>query len=129
MGSSARITSGFCISTRAMAQALLLAARKVHHSAKTACPPRDEFERVHRLVYIDARDGNAAHRCASTSSEAATKRVCNAVSEAIMQKPEVILADEPIASLDRALADEIISLLTRVGSGRQADADRRASQG
>jgi phosphonate transport system ATP-binding protein len=33
-----------------------------------------------------------------------------------MQKPEVILADEPIASLDRALADEIISLLVRVGS-------------
>jgi phosphonate transport system ATP-binding protein len=34
----------------------------------------------------------------------------------LMQKPEVILADEPIASLDRALADEIISLLVRVGS-------------
>jgi phosphonate transport system ATP-binding protein len=33
-----------------------------------------------------------------------------------MQKPEVILADEPIASLDPALAHEIISLLVRVGS-------------
>lgn len=39
-----------------------------------------------------------------------------AIARVLMQKPEVILADEPIASLDRALADEIISLLTRVGS-------------
>jgi len=33
-----------------------------------------------------------------------------------MQKPEVILADEPVASLDPSLADEIISLILRVGS-------------
>jgi phosphonate transport system ATP-binding protein len=39
-----------------------------------------------------------------------------AIARVLMQKPEVILADEPIASLDRALADEIISLLVRVGS-------------
>jgi len=34
----------------------------------------------------------------------------------LMQKPEVILADEPIARSTRALADEIISLLIRVGA-------------
>jgi len=39
-----------------------------------------------------------------------------AIARVLMQKPEVILADEPIASLDRALSDEIISLLVRVGS-------------
>jgi phosphonate transport system ATP-binding protein len=39
-----------------------------------------------------------------------------AIARVLMQKPEVILADEPIASLDRALADEIISLLIRVGA-------------
>jgi phosphonate transport system ATP-binding protein len=33
-----------------------------------------------------------------------------------MQKPEVILADEPVASLDPALAEEIVSLIIRVGS-------------
>jgi phosphonate transport system ATP-binding protein len=39
-----------------------------------------------------------------------------AIARVLMQKPEVILADEPIASLDRALAGEIISLLVRIGS-------------
>jgi phosphonate transport system ATP-binding protein len=39
-----------------------------------------------------------------------------AIARVLMQKPEVILADEPIASLDPALAEEITSLLIRVGS-------------
>jgi phosphonate transport system ATP-binding protein len=39
-----------------------------------------------------------------------------AIARVLAQKPEVILADEPIASLDRALADEITSLLVRIGS-------------
>ena len=38
-----------------------------------------------------------------------------AIARVLMQKPEVILADEPIASLDPALAEEILSLLIRVG--------------
>jgi len=42
-----------------------------------------------------------------------------AIARVLMQKPEVILADEPIASLDRVLADEIIALLLRVGSEGQ----------
>jgi phosphonate transport system ATP-binding protein len=39
-----------------------------------------------------------------------------AVARVLMQKPEVILADEPVASLDPALAEEIVSLIIRVGS-------------
>ena len=31
-----------------------------------------------------------------------------------MQKPEVILADEPVASLDPARAEDILSMLTRL---------------
>jgi len=36
-----------------------------------------------------------------------------------MQDPEVILADEPIASLDPRLADEIIDLLTRIAAEKR----------
>ena len=39
-----------------------------------------------------------------------------AIARVLMQKPEVILADEPVASLDPALANEIISLLISVSS-------------
>lgn len=43
-----------------------------------------------------------------------------AVARALMQRPDVILADEPVASLDPGLADSVMSLLHRV-----ADDDRR----
>jgi phosphonate transport system ATP-binding protein len=39
-----------------------------------------------------------------------------AIARVLMQNPEVILADEPVASLDPTLAEEIVSLIIRVGS-------------
>jgi phosphonate transport system ATP-binding protein len=42
-----------------------------------------------------------------------------AIARMLMQNPDVILADEPVASLDPTLTDSIMSLLVRLGSNGQ----------
>src|SRR6516164_1679581 len=72
----------------------------------------DVQEALHALELVGLADKRLAR--ADELSGGQQQRL--AIARVLMQKPEVILADEPIASLDRALADEIISLLVRVGS-------------
>lgn len=67
---------------------------------------------MHALELVELADKR--HARADELSGGQQQRL--AIARVLMQKPEVILADEPVASLDPALADEIISLLVRVGS-------------
>lgn len=67
---------------------------------------------MHALELVELADKR--HARADELSGGQQQRL--AIARVLVQKPEVILADEPIASLDPALADEITSLLIRVGS-------------
>lgn len=78
-------------------------------------PTIDVQEAMHALELVGLADKRLSR--ADELSGGQQQRL--AIARVLMQKPEVILADEPIASLDRALADEIISLLVRVGSEGQ----------
>lgn len=75
----------------------------------------DMQEALHALELVGLADKRSSR--ADELSGGQQQRL--AIARVLMQKPEVILADEPIASLDRALADEIIALLVRVGSEGQ----------
>ncbi|MEH7418146.1 phosphonate ABC transporter ATP-binding protein [Neobacillus drentensis] len=53
-----------------------------------------------------------AYEITSTLSGGEQQRV--AMARLMVQKPEIILADEPVASLDPARADDILSMLTKI---------------
>jgi len=72
----------------------------------------DVQQAMHALELVDLADKVNAR--ADELSGGQQQRL--AIARVLMQKPEVILADEPIASLDPTLAAEILSLLIRVGS-------------
>lgn len=72
----------------------------------------DVQQAMHALELVELADKQ--HARADELSGGQQQRL--AIARVLMQKPEVILADEPVASLDPTLADEIISLLIRVGS-------------
>ncbi|WP_160723418.1 phosphonate ABC transporter ATP-binding protein [Bacillus sp. USDA818B3_A] len=55
-----------------------------------------------------------AYEITSTLSGGEQQRV--AMARLMVQKPEIILADEPVASLDPARADDILSMLTKIVS-------------
>src|SRR5260370_16661600 len=79
-------------------------------------PPKAELDRaLHSLELVGLADKRNAR--ADELSGGQQQRV--AVARVLMQSPDVILADEPTASLDPALAEAITSLL--VGLARDGN--------
>jgi phosphonate transport system ATP-binding protein len=72
----------------------------------------DLEEALHALELVDL----AGKRNARADELSGGQQQRLAIARVLMQKPEVILADEPVASLDPALTEEVMSLLMRVGS-------------
>jgi phosphonate transport system ATP-binding protein len=72
----------------------------------------DAEQAMHSLELV----GLAEKRYARADELSGGQQQRLAVARVLMQEPHVILADEPVASLDPALAEEIVSLIIRVGS-------------
>ena len=76
-------------------------------------PPRHEVEEA--MQVLDAVGLADKHRSrADELSGGQQQRL--AIARALMNKPDVILADEPVASLDPALAESITSLLVNIAT-------------
>ena len=74
-------------------------------------------ERRAAYAYLDEVGLTAlAEQRAGTLSGGQAQRV--AIARALAQRPQVLLADEPVASLDPEAADDIMRLLTPPGEGR-----------
>jgi phosphonate transport system ATP-binding protein len=71
----------------------------------------DVQQALHALELVELADKRNAR--ADELSGGQQQRL--AIARVLMQEPEVILADEPVASLDPALTDGIMSLLIRIG--------------
>jgi phosphonate transport system ATP-binding protein len=79
-------------------------------------PAKADSERaMHSLELV----GLAQKRYARADELSGGQQQRLAIARVLMQDPEVILADEPIASLDPGLAEEIVSLIVRLGSQRK----------
>jgi phosphonate transport system ATP-binding protein len=73
--------------------------------------PASELAAAHGYL-AEVGLGHLAHQRASTLSGGQAQRV--AIARALAQRPRVLLADEPIASLDPEAAEDIMRLLRRL---------------
>ena len=81
----------------------------LHALRYLAFPLRGELDEARNAL---ARVGIAEKLGAPTSALSGGERQRVAIARALVQQPHAILADEPIASLDPELAEQIVALLT-----------------
>lgn len=74
-------------------------------------PPKDDVERA---VEVLESVGLADKRRARADELSGGQQQRLAIARALIQEPDVILADEPVASLDPTLAESITNLLVRL---------------
>lgn len=76
------------------------------------------FTRAHRTRALELLDrvGIAHKATAPARSLSGGQQQRVAIARALMQQPSVILADEPVASLDPKLADSVLGLLREIAS-------------
>jgi len=78
--------------------------------------PESELEAAHGYL-ADVNLADLAEQRAGTLSGGQAQRV--AIARALAQRPRVLLADEPVASLDPEAAEEIMRLLQRLARSEQ----------
>lgn len=83
-------------------------------SIKSLIIPQNKEEAESALISV--RLAEHIHSKTETLSGGEKQRV--AIARLIVQNPNIILADEPIASLDPSLSDEILSLLKETATGK-----------
>jgi phosphonate transport system ATP-binding protein len=94
----------------------VLTGRLGHHSSLRSLLPLPRAERAAALRALDRVGlGDMALRRADSLSGGQQQRV--GIARALVQQPDILLADEPVASLDPASAERVMLLLRDISSG------------